>query len=90
MVQTRICLSTRKINTMTQQILFANLRISLVCHDWRKSIKSKLSVRGSVKTPLKNEMEDELDDEFDDEMGVGIDKFGAQANLPSVDDPKLW
>ena len=55
MVQTRICLSTRKINTMTQQILFANLRISLVYHDWRKSIKSKLSVRGSVKTPLKKD-----------------------------------
>jgi hypothetical protein len=39
---------------------------------------------------ISDEMEEELDDEFDDEIGVGIDKFGPQANLPSVDDPKLW
>lgn len=52
MIQTKICPLTRKISTMTQQILFARLIISLVCHDWRKSTGNKPNARDSVKMPL--------------------------------------
>lgn len=39
---------------------------------------------------MSDEFSDELEDELDEESGAVIGKFGHQANLPSVDDPKLW